>query len=77
MKTVMTLVGWVGAISILWAYYLVSIGRAEQKKKTYLWLNIIGSVLLIVNTFYLEAYPSAFVNVVWLVIAFWGMFKEK
>jgi len=38
-------------------------------------LNLIGSVFLIVNTVYLGALPSAFVNTMWVGIALYALWR--
>ena len=64
------LAGWLGAGTLLVAYALVSFEKLHAETYRYQFLNAIGSLLLIVNTVYYRAYPSAFVNVIWIVIAF-------
>ena len=71
------ILGWTGAFAVLWAFYLINSGKATNKSKDYQWLNLVGAILLIINTVYLKAYPSAFVNVVWLIIAAIGLVKKK
>jgi len=71
------ILGWIGAIAVLLAFYLINSGKVTNAAKSYQWLNLIGAVFLIVNTMYLKAYPSAFVNVVWLIIALAGIFKRN
>lgn len=66
-------VGWLGAVALLVAYSLVSTKRVEGDSLGYQLLNASGSVLLMVNTAYYGAYPSAFVNVVWLAIALYAL----
>jgi len=73
---IVELVGWLGAICVLWAYFLISSGRTTNKSPFFQWLNLVGAILLIVNTVSLKAYPSAFVNVVWLIIAVIGLLKK-
>ena len=73
---IVEIVGWLGAACVIWAYYLISSGKATNKSPFFQWLNLIGAVLLIVNTISLRAYPSAFVNVVWLVIAVVGLVRK-
>ena len=68
--------GWLGAVAVLWAFYLINSGKTDNKSKLYQWLNLAGAVFLIVNTVYLKAYPSAFVNIVWLFIAIYGLLKK-
>jgi hypothetical protein len=63
------ILGWVGAVALLVAYALISRGRFSGHSVPYQVLNVVGSVGLIVNTIYYGAYPSTFVNVVWIAIA--------
>ena len=68
-------VGWIGAIALLVAYALISARRVEGDSTSYQSLNLVGSVLLIVNTVYYRAYPSAFLNLVWGAIAVYAIGK--
>lgn len=61
--------GWLGALVLLVAYALVSTRKVEGDSAGYQYMNLGGSVLLMVNAGFYGAYPSAFVNVVWLGIA--------
>lgn len=61
-------VGWLGAGFLLLPYFLISQGRLTAKSVTFQFMNVIGSLLLIVNSAYYLALPSAFVNIVWIVI---------
>ena len=63
------LAGWIGAAVLLCGYALVSGRRLRPDGLLYQGLNLVGSVLLLVNTYFHAAYPSAFVNLVWLGIA--------
>ena len=61
--------GWAGALVLLVAYALVSLRGYKGSSTVYQLLNLAGSALLIVNSGYYGAYPSAFVNLVWIGIA--------
>jgi hypothetical protein len=61
--------GWLGAVLLVVAYALVSSGRVDGRSKLYQSLNIADGVLLGVNTAWHHAWPSAVVNVIWVVIA--------
>ena len=74
---IVEIIGWVGAFAVLWAFYLINSGKATNTSKLYLWLNVVGAVFLIIFTVCLKAYPSAFVNVVWLIIALIGLLKRN
>jgi len=71
------LIGWIGAIAILSAYFLISNKKLEGDSFLYQALNMVGSVFLIINTFYYGAYPSTGVNVVWAFIAVFIITKKK
>lgn len=61
--------GWLGSVSVLVAYALISTERLNSKSMTYHLLNLFGAACLIVNGVHYGAYPSAFVNIVWVLIA--------
>ena len=69
--------GWLGAVCVLTAYFLVSAGRVHGRSRLYQVPNAIGSVLLMVNTYFYHAYPSSFVNVLWLGIALYALRKRE
>jgi hypothetical protein len=72
--------GWVGSGCVLAAYGMLSLHRLTARSRLYQALNILGSVCLIINTVFYSAYPSTFVNIVWLLIAIFALinlFKSK
>ncbi|RLC64713.1 MAG: hypothetical protein DRI48_07450 [Chloroflexi bacterium] len=71
--TLVDVAGWTGAAALLLAYALVSTRKLEGDSALYQLLNLAGSALLIVNSFYYGAYPSAGVNVVWIGIAVYAL----
>jgi hypothetical protein len=62
-------IGWAGAAALLIAYAIVSSRKLEGNSTTYQFLNIVGSLLLAGNTIFYRAYPSSFVNLIWMGIA--------
>jgi len=76
-NTWIDVVGWIGAAALLAAYGLVSTKRVQGDSTVYQLPNLIGSVLLMVNTIHYGAYPSAFVNLVWLGIAIYALRKIR
>ena len=69
--------GWIGALSLIAAYFCVSFRKIAADSALYQFMNAIGSLLLIVNTMYYRAYPSAFVNIVWIAIAVSARLKVR
>jgi hypothetical protein len=64
-------------VLIVGSYALNITGKLEATNKWYVWANIIGGFLFIINTYFHQAYPSMFVNIVWVIIAFVMIFKTK
>lgn len=64
-----------GSVFVLLAYGLLSAHKLTAKSKLYQGLNIAGSICLIINTVVYHAYPSTFVNIVWLGIAAFALFN--
>ncbi len=71
------IVGWAGAIVLLLAYGLVSTRKTEGDSVSYQVLNLAGSGLLMMNSFYYGAYPSSGVNIVWIGIALFALIRKK
>jgi hypothetical protein len=68
--------GWVGTALILLAYLLVSMKKLAGDSLAYQGLNIVASVLLVINTFYWHAFPSLVVNVAWIVIGLFTLGRK-
>jgi hypothetical protein len=72
--------GWGGAILILLAYLLLSMGRLTGQSPLYQWMNVFGGAGFVVNGWWHEALPSAALNVVWVLIggvALWRIGKRQ
>ena len=69
LELIIDIVGWLGAIVLLAAYGAVSRGITQGTSFKYQLLNAIGSVCLLVNSTYYRAFPSSFVNFIWIGIA--------
>ena len=67
--------GWVGAILVLLAYFLITTRKLDAKTKTYHAMNLAGGIGLAVNAIANNAYPSAAVNWVWIAVACYGILK--
>jgi hypothetical protein len=70
-------IGWLASILIVGAFALNSFGKIDATSKVYQLANLIGGICFIINTIYHKAYPSAVVNVVWVVIAIVALLKLR
>jgi hypothetical protein len=74
-KLLIDVAGWTGVVALLVAYGLVSTKRMDGESFAYQALNIAGAGLLIVNSLYYGAYPSVVINVIWIGIGFFALFR--
>ena len=77
MNILIEILGWIASVLIVGSYALNITGKLSASSKTYVLANIIGGVFFVVNTYYHQAYPSMFVNVVWVIIAIYMISKKK
>jgi hypothetical protein len=68
MYNTIQLIGWVGGVSLLLAYGLVTSGKLAATGSTYLAVNFFASIALGLSTAAAHAWPSTTVNALWLVI---------
>jgi hypothetical protein len=71
------IVGWSGALLILAAYALLSLGKLHGRSALYQWMNVIGSAGFVVNSGWNGAYPSAALNVVWMGIGAYVLLQSR
>lgn len=65
---VIAAVGWIGALAVLIAYGLNHRGRMQPHDTSYLVLNTVGAIGLLISCAAAGAWPSAVVNLIWLAI---------
>jgi hypothetical protein len=71
------IIGWIASVLIVGAYYLNIRGKINSGSPAYIWANMIGGLFFVANTIWHGAYPSAAVNVIWVLIAIAAIFKKK
>jgi hypothetical protein len=69
MDLLIDIIGWIGAAEILCAYGLNSFQKLKSDSPIYYFLNLTGGVCFVIYTLYKQAYASAFVNIIWVLIA--------
>lgn len=76
MQLIIDILGWTGMVSYLVAYALISLKKVEGDSNIYQGINILAGLLLITNSFYWRAYPSAALNVAWIGIALFTLERK-
>jgi hypothetical protein len=77
LKITIEVVGWVAAALMLSAYLLLTAGKISGRSRIYHWLNVLSGAGFIINSGWNGAYPSAFINVVWMMIGLYGVFGRS
>ncbi len=75
--SIFELFGWIGAILVLLAYYLVSTEKTSSRSLSFQALNIGGAIFLVIYTYYCKAYASMSVNLIWILIGLLSVSKVK
>src|ERR1700740_1865199 len=75
LKIFIEIIGWSAATMMLAAYFLLTSGRLGSKSGLYQWMNVLSGAGFIVNSGWNGAYPSAFLNVIWMTIGLYGVFR--
>ena len=76
----MEVAGWIGAILILAGYALLTAEKVTSKSVSYQAMNVIGATGFIANGVWHKAWPSAFLNVIWVgigVAALVGIYARR
>ncbi len=70
------ILGWVGSACVVYAFTMNIYGKLTTTSPVYFALNIAGSILLIINTYYHDAFPSMAINIIWVLVAFGALMKK-
>jgi len=71
------IVGWLAAALMLSAYLLLTSGRLSSRSNLYHWMNVLSGAGFVINSGWNGAYPSAFINVIWIAIALYGLLGRQ
>lgn len=67
------IVGWIGAITFVTAYLLLSLKVLSPNKLVYHFMNAFGGLCLVINSNHINDTPTLFVNFIWMCIALYSI----
>ena len=76
-QSISSYAGWIGMILILLGYYLISSGKVDGRSRSYHAINFLGAFGITINVFVQHAWPTVTLNVVFALIALWGLFRKN
>lgn len=76
MNNFIEIIGWIGAVLIVGAYFFNINGKLKSSSIVYIISNLLGGIFFTLNTFVHKAYPSMIVNIIWVIIAITAILKK-
>jgi predicted membrane protein len=70
-------IGFIGMIFIVWAYYILQMGKYTHDSLYYQLLNLVGAILLLISLCVHFNLGSFIIEVFWIIITLYGMYKNK
>lgn len=77
MNLLVEIIGWIGAVLILGAYFLNINGKIKSNSLIYIISNLLAGIFFTINTLAHQAYPSMIVNIIWVLIAVAALLKKE
>ena len=69
------IIGFLGMICIVMGYFLLQIGHLNSRDLAYQIINLAGAVLLIISLFVHFNLGSLLIEVFWIIITIYGIYK--
>ena len=68
-------IGMIGVIFVLLAYFLLQIHKLDQGTITYSFMNLLGAGLILFSLFFTWNLASGVIEIAWLLISLFGLNK--
>lgn len=72
-----TILGWMGSLIYIFAYLQLIRKKWSADRPTYHIFNFLGGMFLSIHTIFHQAWAAVFVNIIWAVIAFIGIYNTR
>ena len=70
---IIDIIGWLGVLILNIAYIGLTIEKFRSIDILYQIMNLLGAFFILINSYYYKAYPSVVANLLWMVIAMYGL----
>ncbi len=77
MKIVSNIIGIIGVVLMLAAFFLSQRGTITIRDPRYLWMNLTGAVAVIFSLFWAWNLPAFLIESAWAVISAYGIITSK
>ena len=72
-----SLIGWVGMALVLIGYIGIVFKKWDSNDDSYHWVNLLGAAGLIYISYETKSWPVVGLNVVWALVALYGLVTKK
>ncbi len=69
------IIGFIGMAMVVWAYWLIQLGKITHDSLQYLWLNFFGAILLTISLLVHFNLGSFLIEIFWIGITIYGLIK--
>ncbi|RVU00681.1 hypothetical protein EOD41_11835 [Mucilaginibacter limnophilus] len=76
-KILSDIIGWIGALLFFVSYLLLIIKTWKATSVAFHVCNILGGFFVGLSALYDRSYPSAIINIIWGLIAVYGLYTDK
>ncbi len=77
MEVLANVIGVLGVIVLLIAYFLLQIGKISQNHFIYPFFNLIGSLMILCSLFYAWNLSAVIIEIAWAIISLVGIWRWK
>jgi len=75
MDILFNIIGTVGVVCVLMAYFLLQVEKLKSDSLKYLLLNFFGALLLVISLIWAWNLPAFIVEACWVLISLFGIIK--
>lgn len=75
MEIIANIVGIIGVLMLLFAYFYVQLGKIQALSLSFPVLNLIGSLFILFSLFYEWNLPAAVIEAAWSIISIFGIWR--
>lgn len=69
------IIGSLGVVAIVAAYFLLQVGRLDPRAPLYSWLNLAGAVMILISLYHEFDFSAAAMEAFWVLISLVGLFR--
>lgn len=71
------IIGFIGMLFIVYAYFLLQINKVKHNSLKFQIINLVGAILLIISLCVHFNLGSFLIEVFWIIITIYGIFKNR